>query len=438
MFDKTPSYSISRLVKNKSIQNFIFLGLIQSSNILISLISMPLLIQSIGIDQFGLVNLALSVIILANYFVDFGFSISGPREVAINYKNKEVLSVLFSEILFSRVVFAFFSMLAIFSLVWIFDLFYEYQTILVFSTVILFSEALLPLWFFQGLEKLKFISIANIFGKLLFLLGIVLFIHDPKHSIWVNFMLGVSTLGVNLLLLLYIHYTMDIKFYSPPFQSVFQNIIKNVYLFLSNLASYISVKGGILILSFYSTAELLGMYSVAERPVVVLRIFPAMVVQAIYPKASRLYLEDQSACFNYIRKSYFLCLAGGFIISLMAYVLAPFIVFLLAKQELKESVEFLKVMSFIPFLACLNIVNVLIFFIKSENKLLLNTTLAMALFMVVSSTTLIHQIGEMGVAYALLLTELFIFVLGTLVNYIKNRTFVNGIFKFSGSSNSHS
>jgi PST family polysaccharide transporter len=53
-------------IRNKSLQNFLFLVLIQSSTILISIISMPLLIQSIGVEQFGLVNLALAVIIIFN------------------------------------------------------------------------------------------------------------------------------------------------------------------------------------------------------------------------------------------------------------------------------------------------------------------------------------------------------------------------------------
>ena len=43
---------IGNFIRNKSIQNFLFLAVIQSSNVLISIISMPLLIQSIGVDQF--------------------------------------------------------------------------------------------------------------------------------------------------------------------------------------------------------------------------------------------------------------------------------------------------------------------------------------------------------------------------------------------------
>ena len=70
---------LGNFIRNKSIQNFLFLAFIQSSNVLISIISMPLLIQSIGVDQFGLVNLALSVIVLLNILVVFGYNLTAPR-----------------------------------------------------------------------------------------------------------------------------------------------------------------------------------------------------------------------------------------------------------------------------------------------------------------------------------------------------------------------
>src|SRR5690554_2414520 len=87
------------LLRHKSLQNFIFLLIIQSSNVLVALISMPLLIQAVGVDQFGLVSLALAVVFLANVAVTFGYNLSGPREIAINQENKEALSAVASKVL---------------------------------------------------------------------------------------------------------------------------------------------------------------------------------------------------------------------------------------------------------------------------------------------------------------------------------------------------
>ena len=97
---------IGNFIRNKSIQNFLFLAIIQSSNVLISIISMPLLIQNIGVDQFGLVNLALSVIILFNIVVGFGYNLSAPREVAVNQVDKSALSHLVSNVFSAKILLA--------------------------------------------------------------------------------------------------------------------------------------------------------------------------------------------------------------------------------------------------------------------------------------------------------------------------------------------
>lgn len=426
MLDKIISFQFGNLIKNKSIQNFIFLGLIQSSNILISLVSMPLLIQGIGVDQFGLVNLALSVIILLNILVGFGFNLSGPREVAINQKNKENLSHLVSNIIFSKVALAFLGSILILIAIYGFNLFKEYQVILVYSMLLLFSEATLPLWFFQGMERMKLISVANVFSKLLYLLGIVLFIHQPEQAKWVNFILGGSGLFINLFVLIYIHYELEILFYKPKFKQIFQSLKENILLFLSNLTSHISINGGLIILSFFANAETLGMFSLAERITMVLRLLPALIIQAVFPNASKKHMTDTHQFLRFLKKVYIWAVFLGLGLSLFTYFAAPFIVHALAKSPLEESVSYLRILSFVPFLASLNIPNVLILLVNDQKNLLFNSSWLMCLFMISVSLILTTKFGGIGLCFALLSTEVFIFIICTLLIFLKNKDLFHG------------
>ena len=138
---------------------------------LISIMSMPLLLRSIGVDQFGLVNLALSVIIFTNIIVGFGFNISAPREVAIFQDQTKKLSSIASQILFTRLALAAVTALSLWIAAYAFNFFKDYKEILMFSTVLLFSEAILPLWFFQGMEKMKYITYLNILASYFSCLG---------------------------------------------------------------------------------------------------------------------------------------------------------------------------------------------------------------------------------------------------------------------------
>ena len=437
MLDKILSYQFGNLIKNKSIQNFIFLGFIQSSNILISLVSIPLLIQTIGVDQFGLVNLALSVIILLNIMVGFGYNLSGPREVAINQKNKKKLSHVVSNIIFSKVTLAFFAAIMIFVAVFVFNLFKDYQIILVYSILLLFSEATIPLWFFQGMERMKMISMANVFSKLLYLLGIVLFIHQPEQAKWVNFMLGCAGLFINIFVLLYIHYELEILFYKPKIKQIIQSLKENILLFLSNLASHISINGGLIILSFFANAETLGMFSLAERITMVLRMLPALMIQAVFPSASKKYLADIPVFFRFLKKVYIWAVTLGLGLSLFTYFSAPFIIQALAKSSLEESIRYLKILAFVPFLATLNIANVLVLLVADKKDLLFNSSWLMSLYMITASVLLTIKFGGIGLCFALLSTEVVIFIICTLLILLKNKDLFHG-FKnaFFGSSHS--
>lgn len=428
MFEKISFLSFSNLIRNRSIQNFLFLAIIQSSNVLISIISMPLLIQSIGVDQFGLVNLALSVIILLNIVVGFGYNLSAPKDVAVNQKNKDALSHVVSNVFSGKVLLATLCTLGVFVAVFGLDLFKEYQMILAYSVLLLFSEATLPLWFFQGMEKMKLISIANIFSKLLFLMGIVLFIHSPEQSKWINFMLGAFGLTINLFLLFYIHQILEIKFYRPDFFSIFKSLKSNVLFFFSNLASHISINGGLIILSFFSVAETLGMYSLAERVVMVLRLFPALIIQAVYPNSAKLYQNDSQAFYRFLKNVYLRVLLIGALISFSTYFMAEWIIQILAKERLEESVLYLKILSAVPFMACLNVGNVVMLLVADLKDLLFKASWMMCLYMIVVSSVLTSIFGGIGLCYAIISTEFVVLVICLILIYRRNPALIRGFY----------
>lgn len=409
------------LIRNKSIQNFIFLAVIQSSNMLISLISMPILIQNIGVDQFGLVNLAFSVIIILNVVVVFGYSLAGPREVALASDDKEALSHIVSNIFAAKIFLATLCTIGILIAIFGFDLFQSYREILIFSILLLYSEATLPLWFFQGLEKMKFISMANILGKLLYLAGIVLFVQSPEQSKWVNFVLGFSGLMINFLLLAYIQVFLGIRFYKPEFLAIWRNLKQNLLLFLSSMASYISSNGGLIVLSFFANATTLGMFSLAEKITLILRIFPALVVQAAYANATKLYVNNRDQFYRYVFQisSWSILIAAG--ISIFTYLLAPFIILTLSKKELPEAVLFLQILAFVPLLASLNIFNFLIFLVKDQKSLVFKSSWILCIYMILAATVLTYLFGGKGLAFGLISGELIVFCVCLMLNLVYNK-----------------
>jgi PST family polysaccharide transporter len=130
------------------------------------------------------------------------------------------------------------------------------------------------------------------------------------------------------------------------------------------------MNGELILLCFFASATTLGLFSLAERISMVLRMFPAMVIHSIFPNTSKLLKEDLSAFINYLKKVSFVALAVGLTVSLAVFGLAPFIIQLFSKTELVESISYLRVLAFIPFLACLNIGNITLMLVADLKKLL--------------------------------------------------------------------
>lgn len=401
---------VFQLVRHRSFQNFVFLFIIQISNVLISLISMPLLIQSLGVDQFGLVNLSLSAVYLANVWVTFGFNLSGPREIAINQESSHAMSEVASRVFFSKLLFAILACVILGILIMAFDFFSGYRIILLFSLLLLFSEATQSTWFFQGLERMRWVSLANLFSKGLYLAALILFIRAPEDAKWVNFLLGFTAFGLNLLLIGYIHFKLQIRLVFPEWKAMLRSWKDNFPLFLSGVASYLSVSGGLIILSFFASATVLGMFSMAEKITMVLRMVPTLITQAVYPNASKLSSTDPLQFYAFLRKIYVGAIFLSLITTVVVFLFSPQIIWFLSKKDLEESINYLRMLSFVPFLASLNIANMIMILVGNLNKLLFSATCMSCCFMILSCTGLGYLFGGIGLAYGLLATEVFIFI----------------------------
>lgn len=414
------SSKLFSLLRHKSIQNFVFLFFIQSSNVVISLISIPLLIQNLGVDQFGLVNLALSVIFIANVAVTFGYNLSGPREIAVNQGNLPVMGEVASTVFLSKWLFASLLCMILGVLAYMFDFFSGYRVILLFSLLLLFSEATQSIWLFQGLERMRMVSVANLFAKLLYLLALVFYIEAPEDAKWVNFFLGITALATNVLLLAYVHFGLRVRLFLPNWKSLWLSWKENFFLFLSGMASHFSVSGGLIILSFFASATVLGMFSMAEKITMVLRMVPTLITQAAYPHASKLFAVDHLGFYAFLKKVYLGALGLSICITGLVFLTAPQIIWVLSKEELAESVHFLKLLSMVPFLASLNIANMVIILVGGLNRLLFDATWIFCCFMIISCSVLSYFLGGVGLAYGLLATELFIFLSCSILLKIKH------------------
>ncbi|HBA9762166.1 TPA: oligosaccharide flippase family protein, partial [Escherichia coli] len=81
--------------KNEFVSNLIGLGSVNVLNLIIPIITMPILSRALGGDGYGIVLLFSSVTIFMMIIVDYSVNINGVRDVALNPNSLESIYIRF-------------------------------------------------------------------------------------------------------------------------------------------------------------------------------------------------------------------------------------------------------------------------------------------------------------------------------------------------------
>ena len=177
-------------IKNKAqkkllIENIVSLSLLQWVNYIVPLILIPFLVRSLGIELFGLVMFAQSVSTIFIIFSDLGFSITGTRKISILAADKKQISETFWNITIIKVATLILLFGALLVLIAFVPKFTKEPLLFIFSFGVTIGSTVFPSWFFQGIQKMKTITVVNLTAKLIFALLVVIYVTSPEDYLLV-------------------------------------------------------------------------------------------------------------------------------------------------------------------------------------------------------------------------------------------------------------
>ena len=392
------------------IKNFINLSLNQGLNIVITLIITPVLFQRLGESQYGFVNLSFSIVILLAIIVSYGYNLNGPQKIALYKSDLEkfkflsqviTLRLFIASILFSIIVLSFYLL----------GIFKNYWMILFPSLLILFSEALFPLFYLQGKDKLNTLIILNACSKIMYLVFVFISIKDQNDAYLANLLFGFSSLIVYLFFWIRLLRKQKIYWFEFNFLDIVKSLNENFNLFLSSIGSQIIVNGGIIILSNFITSSELGQFSLAQRVGLLLRMVPTFLVQSVLQSASRLNISNKKNLLNYLNKVYRLGLITTLLFGITLIFISKWVIYILAGEFISYSENVLILLGFIPFFSMLNFKNLVLILVNHKSELLNKAIWISAFFMIIFSTIGSFLYGGYGLAFSLIFSELVCFII---------------------------
>lgn len=280
---------LKKIFKNHKtlIQNFSYLSALQIFNMLLPLITYPYLIRVLGAEQYGLVIYAQVISAYFGILIDFGFRLSTTKDISIFRDDKSKLSEIISSVLTIKLILWIFSLGILFLMVYLIPGFKNEKLLFLFSFAICFNELLFPQWYFQGIEKMKYITIINLTARLIFLALIFIVVKSQSDYLFVPLLNGVGAF-IGGLIGLYVIFVKDkLKFRMQPFKNLWFYLRQSSPLFGSY--AIISVKDRFNVIFIGSS---LGMKEVAiyDLAIKIMGLFmqPIEIVNStVYPKIAK-------------------------------------------------------------------------------------------------------------------------------------------------------
>ncbi len=405
MINKFNSLLVGRVTVFK---NFFALGILQGTNFLIPLIIMPYLIKTIGIEGYGIFSFVQAVMIYFYSLTDYGFPITATREIALNKENKNKISAIFSKVLFIKLLLTAGSALILLVLISIIPQFHEEKKSFIFGFSIVIGQSILPIWFFQGIEKMKYITYINLAAKILFVALIFLFINENDDYPFVLFFFGLGNIISGLIGIIYAKRKFKLSWIQPSFKEVKIELKNGWSLFTANFMTASYTNSNLFILGLFTSNIVTGYYSVAEKIIMGIRQILVVFSQAIYPHICHLAEKGFDQLIKFYKQifiPFFILIA---ILSLGTFVYAEQIIFLLTKSPSVYSVQLLKWLTLVPIIVALNIPayqSLLAYDLRKSYSLIAITGSVLNIFL---NVILASKYSAFGTVASVIITEAFI------------------------------
>lgn len=410
--------------KKALLENFFSLSFLQAADYILPLITLPYLVRVLGPAKFGLIAFALA---LTQYFIiltDYGFNLSATREISVNRGNKKEITKIFSSVLLIKLCFLALSFLVLIGLVFSVPKFRNDWLIYLFSFGMAIGNALLPVWFFQGMERMKYISFLNIAAKLIFTVSIFVFIREMQDYIYVPLINSLGFLVAGILGLCIVRRSFKVGFSRPDLEGIKHQLKEGWHIFISGVSVSLYTTSNTFILGLFTNNTIVGYYSAGERLIRAVQRLSAPLSNAVYPYISKLANESREKALRFIGKLAVLVGSGSFVISLAIFVFAGFIANTILGRQYQESIIVLRILAFVPFLTSLNTIFGTQTMIPFNHKAALSRIFISAGIINITLALLLTPIYKhIGISVAVLSTE--VFVAAIMFFYLRSRHLIS-------------
>ena len=256
---------IKSKLKSPMAINFISLALLQGVNYLLPLLSFPFLFRVLGVERWGLVTFGYSLMQYFVMFTDFGFNLSATKYISEHRNDLQKINSYLNSAMIGRFILCGISLAILLALISYFDKFSTESIFYLLYFGIILGNVMFPMWFFQGMENMKYITVFNIVAKSLSFIPFFIFIRNPQDYIYVPIFYSIGFVLAGIVSLFIVYFKMGMKWYFTSISQISSSLKDSSAYFLARASTSLFTTSNSFLLGLVCGNTMVGYYSAAEK-----------------------------------------------------------------------------------------------------------------------------------------------------------------------------
>lgn len=386
--------------------NIVSLYILQSLNYAIPMAVLPYLVRVLGIEEYGLIAFAQS---FAQYFTlltDYGFNFSATRAIARQRDDGRKVSRIFCSVLLVKLSLMCLGALLLSAIAVTVPDIHRNAEFFFVAYLAVIGNVLFPVWYFQGMQKMRQITVMVGAGRLLAALALFVFVHRPKDALLALAIQSFGLIASGAIGLPLAFHGSGLRLVRPSWADLRATLAQGWHLFVSTAATGLYTNSNVFLVGLVAGSTQAGYFSAAEKLARAAQGVFVPASQAVFPHMSSLAAESRETALRFAARTLHWIGSISLAFSILIFLSAGTVTTLLFAGAASGAAPIIRWLALLPFLVAVsNVLGIQTLVVLGFDKQFSRILIGAGLFNVVLCLVLVRLFAAQGAGAAVLATE---------------------------------